>query len=1254
MKTNYKVYLAAAIMLLLHLTTGLYSQQVITQWTFEGDVITPSTGQGTASLTGGTTATFATGNPGRAWNTTTYPAQGTNSGLAGVQFLTGTTGYEDIIISFDHRASGTASRWSQLMYTLDGGSTWQIFEDNQGGLSPHDTFYSFEFDLSAIGGANDNPGFGVRIVSIFSPFAFNQNATLSYGPDEAYMRANADAKYQPTPGVGTGNYASNGTWRFDNVTISGTEITGGLPVKLAITNINGGIDPTVNLPFSVTVQAQDADGLPSVVNAETAISLSKETGTGVLGGTLTGVIPSGSNQVVISGVTYNVVESGVSIRASATSGMALAHGISQPFTVVGLATHLAFVDVPAGGNVGQPIATFKVEARRADNTVDNTFTGTITINKDSGPGNLSGTVSVAAVQGVATFNNVSFDQSGSYILEASAEGLDPGFSSTIVIYNNPTIEANILPQFINGNFPGDNRIPFAFSATFTNLIPNATYRYINQAVVSSDLPTANGAGNPIFVNLNGNFYRSTGPSFTSPGNYGEFTTGANGSYTGWFIIETTGNERFAPGNEVFMRIRINNGAGGTAIANLLTVDLPVKVIGYSQEASQNFGTAFRAVSDFSSKNFALLYDNTSKDGRPLFGTSIEVTGINYSTIAQFAAFYKNDVYNVTGAFGGILPNLNPNGVRLIEERSLTDGTLVNSLISPDGIWGITNTVNPTGGLDDIMVFNLSGDPAISVTPASLSGFTYVVGAGPSLSQSYDVAIENFSGSGEIEITAPANYEISEDNTLFSNELILDYVNGVLPVQPQTIFVRLKAGLEIGAYNNELIVHTSGLTIPVNVVCNGTVTPPLNPVITVTSPNGGESWEQGSAHAITWSSQDFTGNVSIYLLKGQFGISTTLIENIPNSGSWLWQIPVNQVIAADYKIRIKNASAATPVDNSNDYFSVIAPIPFPNVKITEISYNPPESGTDILEYIEIYNPDAMAHNLSGWQISKGVVYTFPNISIQPGEYLVIAVNAAEMLGTFGVNALQWTSGALSNSGEELEIKNAAGEVVDYVWFKDVSPWPKAPDGYGPSLALTDLSLDNSLGESWGSETTFVTINADGIPVYGTPGAPNFPQPAQSILIPEGWGGISTYTAPIQPSVVDVMQNVVNDLVILQNFSQLYLPSYGVNSIGNWNNNVGYQLKINAMRYLVIYGEIVTNKTVNLNTGWNGMPVLSECEVDLVTLFAGHTGIIFVKDMGSDEIYWPEGGVLTLTKLLPGKAYYIKVEGPVNLTFPECNP
>jgi hypothetical protein len=214
-------------------------QSAITQWTFEGDTLTPSTGSGVAALFGGTTGSFAAGSGGgRAWNTTTYAAQGAESGSRGVSFISGTTGYESISVSFEHRASGTGSRWAQVDYTLDGGTTWTTgFWNNGGGLSPHDFFYSFTVDFSAVAGASNNAGFGFRIVSIFSPSAFNQNSTLSYGATEAYMRANADAKFAPEAGSGTGNYATTGTWRFDNVTVSGALIPA--PGAVALLGVAG-------------------------------------------------------------------------------------------------------------------------------------------------------------------------------------------------------------------------------------------------------------------------------------------------------------------------------------------------------------------------------------------------------------------------------------------------------------------------------------------------------------------------------------------------------------------------------------------------------------------------------------------------------------------------------------------------------------------------------------------------------------------------------------------------------------------------------------------------------------------------------------------------------------------------------------------------------------------------------------------------------------------------------------------------------
>jgi autotransporter-associated beta strand protein len=206
--------------------TSAAAQTTITQWNFDDNTLNPSTGLGTASNVGGSSSAFATGNGGgRAWNTAAYPAQGASSGSAGVQFLFSTLGFQDLSFSFDHRASGTASRWSQVDYTLNGGTDWTTgFWNNNGGLSPHDNFYSFNVDFSGITGANDNADFGVRVVSIFSPQAFNENESISYGANEAYMRANAEAQYQPEPGIGVATriYASSGTWRFDNVTLSGS------------------------------------------------------------------------------------------------------------------------------------------------------------------------------------------------------------------------------------------------------------------------------------------------------------------------------------------------------------------------------------------------------------------------------------------------------------------------------------------------------------------------------------------------------------------------------------------------------------------------------------------------------------------------------------------------------------------------------------------------------------------------------------------------------------------------------------------------------------------------------------------------------------------------------------------------------------------------------------------------------------------------------------------------------------------------
>ena len=158
----------------------------------------------------------------------------------------------------------------------------------------------------------------------------------------------------------------------------------------------------------------------------------------------------------------------------------------------------------------------------------------------------------------------------------------------------------------------------------------------------------------------------------------------------------------------------------------------------------------------------------------------------------------------------------------------------------------------------------------------------------------------------------------------------------------------------------------------------------------------------------------------------------------------------------------------------------------NIVITEIMYNPPEAGSDSLEFIELFNNGNESENLAGYYFAAGVEFTFPSYVLNPGDFMVVGINSIAMQNTFGVNSLQWTSGGLSNGGELILLKDNSGKTVDSVQYFDTSPWPATPDGSGPSLMLCDPDSDNSLGSNWAASQNFVVNNGDGNPIYATPG------------------------------------------------------------------------------------------------------------------------------------------------------------------------
>lgn len=161
-----------------------------------------------------------------------------------------------------------------------------------------------------------------------------------------------------------------------------------------------------------------------------------------------------------------------------------------------------------------------------------------------------------------------------------------------------------------------------------------------------------------------------------------------------------------------------------------------------------------------------------------------------------------------------------------------------------------------------------------------------------------------------------------------------------------------------------------------------------------------------------------------------------------------------------------------------------------IVINEIMYNSPDAGQDSTEYIELYNNSSAAVDLSGWNFTQGINHTFAaGSSIAANAYLLVAGDAQAMMDSYGVVAIEWESGGLSNGGEDIELVDVAGTVMDLVDYDDGLPWPSGADGSGPSLELCSPDKDNNDAVNWFDATTLTGAIFEGVEVLGTPGAAN---------------------------------------------------------------------------------------------------------------------------------------------------------------------
>ena len=158
-----------------------------------------------------------------------------------------------------------------------------------------------------------------------------------------------------------------------------------------------------------------------------SVCLAITNGTGSAGATLGGTACVNAVAGVASFTTLSIAKAGTGYTLSATAS-SLNGATTGPFDIsAGPASELVYLTAPSSSFAGSSIApAVEVAAEDGHGNVVTSFTGNIAIAIGTNPagGTLSGTMTVAASGGIATFANLSLDKAGvGYTLAASAAGL---------------------------------------------------------------------------------------------------------------------------------------------------------------------------------------------------------------------------------------------------------------------------------------------------------------------------------------------------------------------------------------------------------------------------------------------------------------------------------------------------------------------------------------------------------------------------------------------------------------------------------------------------------------------------------------------------------------------------------------------------------------------------------------------------------------------------------------------------------------
>jgi hypothetical protein len=298
-------------------------------------------------------------------------------------------------------------------------------------------------------------------------------------------------------------------------------------------------------------------------------------------------------------------------------------------------------------------------------------------------------------------------------------------------------------------------------------------------------------------------------------------------------------------------------------------------------------------------------------------------------------------------------------------------------------------------------------------------------------------------------------------------------------------------------------------------------------ITVTAPNGGESWEAGSLQQVTWSSEGPVGEVRLeYSLDG--GLTWSVITpSTDNDGSYDWTVPDNPSDTCLVRIGSSDSDEG-PSDVSDGPFSITAP---PSPTITVTTPNGGESLTVLSTYHITWQSSGPIEGVTiAYSIDRGATwatiaaatendgsYPWP-VPDTPSEECVVRIGSSgsdggpsdisDALFSIAPSATPVLRVASPNGGECLTV----GSIHDIAWQSSGAvanvKIEYSADG-GESWVVIDAAAENNGHYPWTapdtpSETCLIRLaDIDGDPLDVSDGAFSIVlPPSVTVISPNG--------------------------------------------------------------------------------------------------------------------------------------------------------